>query len=80
MRRLADDGVIDPVPERTVLFVLANGAGGMFSLPALAAKFDPVDGPLDPEAASDAMAAMIVEGMRRHSSRGRSRRGSSSQA
>lgn len=80
MRRLIDDGVIDPVSERAVLFVLANGAGGVFSLPALAAKFDRVDGPLDPERAADEMATMIVEGMRRHSSRRRTRQAASARA
>lgn len=80
MRRLADDGVIDPVSERTVLFVLANGGAGVYSLPALAAKFDRIDGPLDPEAAADEIASMIVEGMRRHPSRVQSRRDNAARA
>ncbi len=65
MQRLADDGVIEPQSDRAILFILANGAGSAYSLPALAKKFDRTDGRVDTARYADDMATLLVNGLRR---------------
>ena len=64
--QLAADGVIEPQSDRAILFLLANGAGSVYSLPALAKKFDRLDGKVNPDAWADEMATFIINGLRRH--------------
>lgn len=65
MDRLVRQKVLEPVPQRTVFFLLAHGAATVFGLRALAEKFDPIDGPIDSINHADLVARLIVEGMRR---------------
>lgn len=65
MERLVRQKVLVPVPQRTVFFLLAHGAATVFGLRALAEKFDPIDGPIDPARHADLVARLVVEGMRR---------------
>lgn len=64
--QLASDGVIEPQSDRAILFLLANGAGSVYSLPALGNKFDRLDGKVDPDAWADQMATFIINGLKRH--------------
>lgn len=66
MRQLVASGTIRDVPQRSILFLLANGAGSAFSLPALARKFDRIDGELDAWAYCDDMATFIINGLLVH--------------
>ena len=45
VERLIEDGVIHPVELRTLFFLSTHGAAGPFTLSALSASFDPIDGP-----------------------------------
>lgn len=65
MERLVRQKVLEPLPQRTVFFLLAHGAATVFGLRALAEKFDSIDGPIDPERHADLVARLVVEGMRR---------------
>jgi AcrR family transcriptional regulator len=47
VERLVGDGVIHPVGLRTLFFLSTHGAAGPFTLSALSASFDPIDGPLE---------------------------------
>lgn len=67
MQRLAADGVIESQSDRAILFILANGAGSAYSLPALAKKFDRADGKVDGPRYADEMASLLVNGLRRYS-------------
>jgi AcrR family transcriptional regulator len=66
MKRLVAEGVLAPHSERSILFLLAHGAGAVFSLAALAAKYDDIDGPVDVDAHVDEMATILVNGLRRY--------------
>ena len=66
MRQLADDGVIVAQSDRAILFLLANGAGSVYSLPALTKKFDRIDGRVDEARWADDIATFLVNGLRRH--------------
>ena len=63
--RLESEGLIVHQPDRTILFMLANGAGSLCSLAALSKKFDRIDGPADPEKYADSMSTLLVNGMRK---------------
>lgn len=65
MDRLVRQKVLNPVPQRTIFFLLAHGAATVFGLRALAEKFDAIDGPIDPARHADLVAHLVVEGMRR---------------
>jgi len=64
VRRLVAAGRIHPVTTRAVFFLVAHGAEAPFTLTALSAAFDPDDGPLDPEAHADDMAALLIRSIR----------------
>lgn len=66
LRQLADQGVVHPLTDRNLLFLLANGAGSAFSLPGLAKKFDRSDGAIDTWAYCDEMSSFIVNGLLVH--------------
>jgi len=66
MQQLVNDGVLAPHSERSILFLLAHGAGAVFSLAALAAKYDDIDGPVDVDSYVDEMATILVNGLRRY--------------
>ena len=63
--RLESEGLIVHQTDRAILFMLANGAGSLTSLPALSKKFDRIDGPADPKKYADSMASLLVNGMRK---------------
>lgn len=65
MKRLVSQGVLAPRTERSILFLLAHGAGAVFSLAGLAAKYDDIDGPVDIDRHVDEMADILVNGLRR---------------
>lgn len=66
IQRLAGEGVIEPQTDRAILFLLANGAGSVYSLPALAKKFDRSDGRVDGTRWADEMATFMINGLRQH--------------
>lgn len=63
IRRLADEGRLRPLSDRSVLMLL-SGAIGAFSLRALSHTFDGIDGPIDEERYCDEMVRVIIDGMR----------------
>lgn len=65
MGRLEAAGRILPQTDRAILFLLANGAGSLYSLTALSKKFDRIDGAADGNHFADAMATLLVNGMRK---------------
>lgn len=65
INKLAKQGVIEPQTDRAILYLLANGAGSAFSLPALASKFNRLDGPVQTERYCDELATFMVNGLRR---------------
>jgi hypothetical protein len=65
MNELMKKKVIKPTAVRTPFFLIAHGASGIFTLPALAAKFNSADGTFDADTLADEAAWMIVNGMRR---------------
>lgn len=69
MQRLVADGVLEPHSERSILFLLAHGASAVFSLAALSAKYDDIDGPLDVDTHVNEIATILVNGLRRPPSR-----------
>ncbi|WP_405729013.1 TetR/AcrR family transcriptional regulator [Streptomyces sp. NBC_00028] len=63
--RLMDEGVIAPVPRRTLHFLIAHGASAPFSLIGLARRIGPGD-PLDPQAIEEhatVVADLILAGL-----------------
>ena len=66
MQRLVEEGVLAPHSQRSILFLLAHGASAVFSLAALAAKYDDIDGPVDVTAFVEETATILVNGLRRH--------------
>ncbi|MCG7206608.1 TetR/AcrR family transcriptional regulator [Streptomyces arenae] len=65
LQRLMDEGVIAPVPRRTLHFLVAHGASAPFSLIGLARRIGPGD-PLDPQAVAehaDVVADLILAGL-----------------
>jgi len=65
MDELTKKKLIKPTAVRTPFFLVAHGASGIFTLPALAAKFNAADGTFDIDALADEAAWMIVNGMKR---------------
>jgi len=65
MKRLVAEGVLAPHTERSILFLLAHGAGAVFSLAGLSAKYDDIDGPVDITRHCNEMADILVNGLRR---------------
>ena len=65
LARLAERGEIHPVSGRAVFFLVAHGAEAPYTLTALSAAFDDIDGPLDPMAHADAVTDLIMRGLRR---------------
>lgn len=63
--RLAAQGRIHPVSARALFFLVAHGAEAPYTLTALSASFDDIDGPLDHEAHADATTELIMRGLRR---------------
>ncbi|WP_329343652.1 TetR/AcrR family transcriptional regulator [Streptomyces sp. NBC_00663] len=69
LRQLADEGVIAPVPMRTLYFLVAHGGTALFSLIGLSRLMGPQD-PLDPEAVThhaDFVADLVLAGLRNRS-------------
>jgi TetR/AcrR family transcriptional regulator len=60
--RLSDAGLIRPTSARE-LFFLAQAGAAPFTITALSATFDPVDGPLDPAAHIERVTDIIVQGL-----------------
>ncbi|MET7695187.1 TetR/AcrR family transcriptional regulator [Streptomyces sp. NPDC005483] len=63
--KLMDEGVIAPVPKRTLHFLIAHGASAPFSLIGLSRRIDPGD-PLDPQAIAEhatVVADLILAGL-----------------
>jgi AcrR family transcriptional regulator len=50
LQALQRDGSVQPIPSGMFYFLFAQGAGGPFTLPALAARFGDTADPSDPEA------------------------------
>ena len=65
LNRLESEGLIVHQSDRAILFLLANGAGSICSLPALSKKFDRIDGAADHKKYADSMATLLVNGMRK---------------
>ncbi|MFG2078595.1 TetR/AcrR family transcriptional regulator [Nonomuraea maritima] len=66
LQRLIDEGVIAPIPVRTLHFLVAHGAAAPFSMPALARRIGPGD-PASAEAVAehaDVVADLILSGLR----------------
>ena len=61
--RLHANGRIRPVTARALFFLVTHGAEAPYTLAALSAAFDPVDGPLDPERHADDMTDLIMRGI-----------------
>ena len=60
--RLTDAGLIRPISARE-LFVLAQAGAAPFTIAALSATFDLIDGPLDPAAHIERITDVIVQGL-----------------
>jgi AcrR family transcriptional regulator len=60
--RMAKAGLARPVPARVVMFLIAHGAAAPFTLDALSARFDPIDGPLDASAHVELVTDIILAG------------------
>ena len=65
LARLRADGRIRPVTARGLFFLVGHGAEAPFTLTALSAAFDPLDGPLDPEQHADDMTDLLMRGITR---------------
>lgn len=65
MDELTKKKIIKPTAVRTPFFLVAHGASGIFTLPALSAKFNSADGKFDVDTLADEAAWMIVNGMKR---------------
>ena len=65
MDELTKKKLIKPTAVRPPFFLVAHGASGIFTLPALAAKFNAADGTFDVDTLADEAAWMIVNGMKR---------------
>lgn len=63
MDRLAAEGRIVRVSERLVFFMLVQGGSMPFTMSAMAARFDHVNGPLVPESLASDVADFLVRGM-----------------
>ncbi len=61
--RLHANGRIRPITARALFFLVTHGAEAPYTLAALSAAFDPVDGPLDPERHGDDMTDLIMRGI-----------------
>jgi len=61
--RLHAEGRIRPVTSRALFFLVTHGAEAPYTLAALSAAFDPVDGPLVPERHADDMTDLIMRGI-----------------
>jgi AcrR family transcriptional regulator len=64
--RLAERGEIHPVSARAVFFLVAHGAEAPYTLTALSAAFDDIDGPLDPLTHAELVTDLIMRGLRRY--------------
>lgn len=67
MDRLAAEGRIIRVSERLVFFMLVQGGSMPFTMSAMAARFDHVNGPVVPESLASDVADFLVRGMIPHS-------------
>ena len=65
LERLASAGVLRPVPARAWFFLLTHGAAAPYTLTALSARFDPVDGPLDELAHAELITDVTINALRR---------------
>ena len=63
MARLADEGRIFYVSERVMFFMLVQGGSMPFTMAGMAARFDRVNGPVDPDALADEVAGYLVRGL-----------------
>jgi hypothetical protein len=63
LARLAAAGTIHPVSSRMLFFLVAHGAEAPYTLTALSASFDAVDGPIDEIAHADAVTDVIMRGI-----------------
>ena len=61
--RLHANGRIRPITARALFFLVTHGAEAPYTLAALSAAFDPVDGPLDPERHGNDMTDLIMRGI-----------------
>ena len=61
---LTASGLLTPVTDRELFFLIANGAASVHALAPLSQCFDAPDGPLDPAAYAARAAHVIVAGMR----------------
>ena len=61
--RLAESGAFRRLPARAVFFLI-TGAGGAYSMRALAARFDGEDGPLDDIAHAELTADVVIAALR----------------
>jgi AcrR family transcriptional regulator len=65
LERLASAGVLRPLPARALFFLLTHGAAAPYTLTALSARFDPVDGPLDELAHAELITDVTINALRR---------------
>ena len=63
LARLREAGRVHPVSARALFFLVAHGAEAPYTLRALSAAFDGVDGPLDPEHHADVTCDLIMRGL-----------------
>lgn len=63
LQRLRDDGRIREISLRELWF-LTQGSAAPLHFPAVAAMFDPVDGPLDPDHHIDRMVELVMRSVR----------------
>jgi AcrR family transcriptional regulator len=63
LARLRDAGRVHAVSARAVFFLVAHGAEAPYTLRALSAAFDGIDGPLDPELHADVTTDLIMRGL-----------------
>lgn len=64
LRRLAAAGEIRPLTVRDLFFLVALGAAAPYTLTALSAHFDGLDGPLDPAEHARTITDVIIAGLR----------------
>lgn len=61
--RLVASGTIHPISLRALFFLIAHGAAAPFTLTALSAAFDEVDGPLDLDTHVEGTVHLIMRGL-----------------
>jgi AcrR family transcriptional regulator len=67
LARLTAAGTIRPITVRGLFVLVFLGAASAYTLSALSARFDDIDGPLDGPTHADTLTDVIISGLRRES-------------